>query len=1171
MNFLKQVYNKEKYLSFLREKFNFSGLLEVIKINNNDIKSFEQLGFVTVKDDKKLPVFEIYIKPNTKLERNRVALRKMVAQKVGTADGAIAVFVDEDNEQWRFSFIAIEYEFGEKGFEKKQTASKRYTYLFGKGAKTRTAQQRFELLNKHSTLEDLKTAFAVEGLSQEFYQKLFIWYEKAQEKVTFPNDENDNHHTQSSLIRLLTRILFVWFLKEKDLINKDLFELEKLKKLIVYEKNSSFYKAILQNLFFATLNRQITAEEKNNRSFRRTTNGKANNTNYLATNIYRYQDYFIDKDEQKIMALFEQTPFLNGGLFECLDREASDEEKQQYDKDKAIRPVKSAIRIDGFSDNPKNELQFSNDLFFNNDEKNLGLIDLFNQYQFTVEESTSTDIDVALDPELLGKVFENLLATYNPETGEQARKATGSFYTPREIVSYMVDESLKQHFKTHTDLTKSRIDTLFVEGENPFNKQEIKSVIIAIDNLKILDPAVGSGAYPMGILQRLVFILDKIDFENEHFKQQQLTKAELITDEVSKNATVDAIKQIFSEANKYNAYGKKLMLIENCIYGVDIQPIAIQICKLRFFISLTIEQTADKDKENYGIKALPNLETKFIVANTLLPLGKIETPKEETIGLFDGNITVLQKELAETRHSYFTAKTLKTKRKYRNKDKDIREQMLQTLKPTGISPEIEQSMKKVVHWDLYNQNAVSDWFDPEWMFGIKNGFDIVIGNPPYMRVQGIERKVSKEYKSIFQSSTGSYDLYVLFTEIGLNLLSKKGVLNYIMPHKWVNSDFGKGLREVSKNNIYKLISFDAYQVFNASTYTSLVWFNKMQCSKLNYTQLTKNLTTNLELECYLKSLSDDDFSKIENQKLSDDSWILTNRQTHNILEKISQQPLKVSDVFAKIFQGIATSKDSVYFLTDVVEKNELLECYSKELNKRILIEKGLVKPLLKGCDVHRYETLNADKVVIFPYYILNENNKDQAVLYSEADIKNKFPNGYIYLKECETVLRNREKGKLKNDDHWFKYIYPKNLILFNKEKITQPDISLGGNFAHDKNGEFYQTTTLYGYIKYPEIKESYRFYMSIFNSQLLWWYLKQTGTILANGYFRFKPRYVETFPLPKLTHLKDTTPFEKLTDTIIKGKQNGKDTTALETKIDTMVYQLYDLTADEIKIIEDKD
>jgi hypothetical protein len=440
-----------------------------------------------------------------------------------------------------------------------------------------------------------------------------------------------------------------------------------------------------------------------------------------------------------------------------------------------------------------------------------------------------------------------------------------------------------------------------------------------------------------------------------------------------------------------------------------------------------------------------------------------------------------------------------------------------------------------------------------------------------MRVQDIEKEMSKKYKIIFQSSMGSYDLYVLFTETGLNLLSKKGILNYIMPHKWVNSDFGKGLREVSKNNIYKLISFDAYQVFNASTYTSLVWFDKMQCSKLNYTQLTKNLTTNLELEHYLKSLSDDDFSKIENQKLSDDSWILTNQQTHNILEKISQQPLKVSDVFAKIFQGIATSKDSVYFLTDIIEKNKLLECYSKELGKRILIEKGLVKPLLKGDDVHRYETLSANKVVIFPYYILNKNEKEQAVLYSEADIKNKFPNGYIYLKECETVLRNRERGRLKNDDHWFKYIYPKNLILFNKEKITQPDISLGGNFAHDKNGEFYQTTTLYGYIKYPEIKESYRFYLSIFNSQLLWWYLKSTGTVLAGGYFRFKSRYVETFPLPKLTHLKDAAPFEKLTDEIIKGKQNGKNTAALEAQIDTMVYQLYDLTADEIKIIEDKD
>ncbi len=1157
MRFLKKAYNREDYLNFLKDKFNFSQLIQTKSIGNDDVESFEQLGFITTIDDNKLPVFEIDIKPNTKLERNRVGLRHLVAQQVGSNEGALAVFVDDNNSQWRFSFIAIEYSLTERGVEKEQTASKRFTYLFGEGAKTRTAENRFSKLGKQSTLKDLKVAFAVEALNKEFYDKLYNWYLNAQQQVKFPNDENAENaenHTQTNLIRFLTRILFVWFLKEKKLINLDLFDLDKLQNLIDYEKNSSFYKAILQNLFFATLNRQIT-----DRSFRTTTNGKANKTNYLATSIYRYQDFFKDNDEQQIMALFSQTPFLNGGLFECLDREATDKEKQQYEQNKNSRKVGSAIRVDGFSDRTDNELKFDNQLLFNDDEQDLGLISLFEQYQFTVEESTPVDVEVALDPELLGKVFENLLATYNPETGKQARNATGSFYTPREIVSYMVDESLKQHFKTHTNL-KNKIDDLFIEGDNDLNKEQIKEVITAIDSIKILDPAVGSGAYPMGVLQRLVFILEKIDPENTEFKKQQLDKTE-----ASKKASIEAIEQIFSIKNQHNAYGKKLMLIENCVYGMDIQPIAIQICKLRFFISLTIEQKPNSNKDNnYGIKALPNLETKFIVANTLLPLGE----KPQQAGLFDTDIDKLKLNLAEVRHQYFSVKTLKTKRKYREQDQQLRQQMLETLKQSGITPAVEESMTKVVDWDLYNQNSISDWFDPEWMFGVKEGFDIVIGNPPYLRVQGIEKEASKRYKTTFKASTGSYDLYVLFVEKGLGLLTKNGVLNYIMPHKWVNAAFGKGLREISQNKIRKLISFEAYQIFNASTYTSLVWFDNIQNTVLNYVGLEKDLNTNQELEQYLTGLSNKDFTTIKNQVLNTDSWILTNKQTLDVLEKINQQPLRVSNVFEKIFQGIATSKDSVYFLTDIVEEGELIECYSKELNKRILIEKKLVKPLLKGDDVHRYKTLSADKIVIFPYYITMENSREQATLYSEDEIKHKFPNGYRYLKECEDILRNRERGRLKNDNYWFRYIYPKNLTLFDKEKITQPDISMGGNFAYDENGEFYQTTTLYGYIKYPIIKESYKFYMAIFNSQLLWWYLKQTGTVLANGYFRFMPRYVETFPLPKIDNTTSTKLFENLVDQIIKAKKDGKDTTTLETKIDEMVYQLYDLTADEIDIIE---
>ena len=294
---------EEITLIFSQIKFNFAKHLVPIVIDNNDVESLQQLGTVTSQDGKSLPVFEIHIKPNTQLSRNRVQLRNLVAKQISTEDGALAVYVDEENKQWRFSFIAIEYRFTNDGIQQEQTASKRFTYLLGENTQTRTAQDRFSALNKQSTLQDLKTAFSVEVLSKEFYDKLYKWYDRAQSQVRFPNDEQAENHTQTSLIRLLTRLLFIWFIKEKRLINPDLFDKDKLQTLIDYEQPSSFYKAILQNLFFATLNRPVTE-----RSFRTTTNGKPNQTNYLATNIYRYQNYFNGLKEADIIALFARSP-----------------------------------------------------------------------------------------------------------------------------------------------------------------------------------------------------------------------------------------------------------------------------------------------------------------------------------------------------------------------------------------------------------------------------------------------------------------------------------------------------------------------------------------------------------------------------------------------------------------------------------------------------------------------------------------------------------------------------------------------------------------------------------------------------------------------------------------------------------------------------------------------
>ncbi len=1092
MKFLKKAYNREDYLNFLKDKFNFSQLIQTKSIGNDDVESFEQLGFITTIDDNKLPVFEIDIKPNTKLERNRVGLRHLVAQQVGSNEGALAVFVDDNNSQWRFSFIAIEYSLTERGVEKEQTASKRFTYLFGEGAKTRTAENRFSKLGKQSTLKDLKVAFAVEALNKEFYDKLYNWYLNAQQQVKFPNDENAENHTQTNLIRFLTRILFVWFLKEKKLINLDLFDLDKLQNLIDYEKNSSFYKAILQNLFFATLNRQIT-----DRSFRTTTNGKANKTNYLATNIYRYQDFFKDNDEQQIMALFSQTPFLNGGLFECLDREATDEEKQQYEQNKNSRKVGSAIRVDGFSDRTDNELKFDNQLLFNDDEQDLGLISLFEQYQFTVEESTPADVEVALDPELLGKVFENLLATYNPETGEQARKATGSFYTPREIVSYMVDESLKQHFKTHTDLDKNQTDALFVEGENTLKPTQIKEVIKAINNLKILDPAVGSGAYPMGILQRLVFILDKIDPENIYFKQQQLDKAEKM-EATSKQASIEVIEQIFSKANQHNTYGKKLTLIENCIYGVDIQPIAIQICKLRFFISLTIEQKPNSNKDsNYGIKALPNLETKFIVANTLLPLGE----KPQQAGLFDTDINNLKLRLAEVRHQYFSAKTLKTKRKYREQDRQLRQQMLETLKQSGISPAVETSMKKVVAWDLYNQNSQSNWFDPEWMFGVKKGFDIVIGNPPYIDSELMvknDKKIRENISRSYLMTKGNWDIYIAFFEFGFNSLNSDGVLTFITPDKWLAKPFGYELRKKLMDNL-RIILNSGRQVFETAKVDSIVtFFTKKHCDSL----LVLNFKDNKIL------LKDEIIKSNINEPFSFD-FVFSNHLL--FLNKIDLLSLKVGDFF-ECENACATS--DTYKLKDFIKNNvgSVGENYLKIINTGTI-----------GKYVSKWGTKEMTYL----------GNKYLNPIVKKGDFLEQFGNSYSK-----------------------KSIKPKIII----KGLTLLDSCL------DEKGIFIpgKSTLIVANDNIEELK----FLLGLLNSKLVIFYIKEKHPASSyNQGINFTKHMINNMPIPKISKLAQK-PFIDLVDKIIQAKQDEKDTTTLETKIDEMVYQLYDLTADEIDIIE---
>ena len=664
-----------------------------------------------------------------------------------------------------------------------------------------------------------------EALNKRFYRDLETWYEWAASAETckFPDKQN-----KMQVIRMITRLLFIWFLKEKNLIPSDLFDEEEVQ---VYLKNfepetSNYYQAILQNLFFATLNTPI-----DKRVFSR-----RNREDTRDANKYRYADMLQNGDA--FLEHLKQVPFVNGGLFDSLD---------SFEGQRA-----GGVRVDCFTDweNHRRKLHVPTKLFFKKDN---GIFEIFSRYKFTVEENTPVDQEVALDPELLGQVFENLLGVYNPETEELARKETGSFYTRRHVVDYMVDEALIAYFlqkvppgDDDTGFLEERLrDDLLAydqlgekdkSNDHMIYDSEIEPMIQSIDDLKILDPAVGSGAFPMGILNKLVLILKKLDSENERWKRRQIAQAETIPDPQSREASLAVIEEVFSEANQYNNYGRKLYLIQNCLYGVDIQPIAVTIAKLRFFISLVIEQESnDNRNDNFGIRPLPNLETKLLAANTLIGVNK----EAQQLLLETDPIKQKRQEIERIRYKYFSASKRDEKLGYIKQERVCREELTRLLigeqerwmkeaenkiseqvgkfQTEQARMEVREELEKtygvqkaklsthfkeanrIAHWDPYNQNAVADFFDPEWMFGIADGFDITIGNPPYVRADAgkndLERKKvkkmrqeikdSKQYETLYKK----WDLFIPFIEQSYKLLKPGGFTTLIVSDAYCHTDY----------------------------------------------------------------------------------------------------------------------------------------------------------------------------------------------------------------------------------------------------------------------------------------------------------------------------------------------------------------------------------------------
>ena len=886
---IESKYNREAWQQLLHDIFlnnvSFWRSPKEVKANSRLAKSALNLGKISLSDGEALAIYEVELSDKVDIERNRAGIRDMLTKDwrdMGYA-GAFLFCYRKNESVLRFSYVSETWGFNRNGvYEKLSTNTKRYTYLLGEGRGCRTAIEQFGVLkNSKLALSDVTAAFSVEALTKQFYKDLYEWYQWAVDPtsgVYFPNntstEADDREDIETKIIRLITRIMFVWFIKQKELVPNKIFDVDFLETILKdFDPNSAvvgnYYNAILQNLFFGTLNRAIEDEQCNKRKF-------ATNVKKDIKTLYRYAEMFtISEDE--VIKLFSEVPFLNGGLFECLD------------KTKTIDGVEQSYNYDGFSRNDKkfadgryrNRAVVPNILFF---EPEKGLISILSRYNFTIEENSPEEQQVALDPELLGKVFENLLGAYNPETKETARNQSGSFYTPREIVNYMVDESLISYLG-NTAFVRSLFSPEFVYDKT--KEADYKTIAEKLKSIKILDPACGSGAFPMGLLNRMIDILCHI--------------------------TPDE-----------NIYEMKLAIIENCIYGSDIQSIAAQITKLRFFISLICNCEKDATKPNFGIPTLPNLETKFVAANSL-----IAKKKQESHNLFENpEIEPTKKELTEIRHEHFSAKTAYRKSTLREKDKQLREKLAKLLEQDNdFAPE---DAKQLAAWNPYDQNAVAEFFDPAWMFGVNDGFDIVIGNPPYIQLQNNGGELAQLYAPCnYKTYARTGDIYCLFYERGYQLLKPNGHLCYITSNKWMRAGYGEKTREFFANNTNPmlLIDFAGVKIFESATVdTNILLFakaaneHKTLCAVTN--KQNKDSVKNLSVFVQ-QSGSVCEFS-------NSDSWVILSPIEQSIKRKIEAVGTPLKDWDIQINYGIKTGFNDAFIINTEKRDEILSNCQTED-------------------------------------------------------------------------------------------------------------------------------------------------------------------------------------------------------------------------------------------------
>ncbi len=854
---------------------------------------------------------------------------------------------------------------------------------------------------KNSLHAKLWESFNFEPINRKFYLELVEHF-----SILVHHLEKDFERKQSVMFttRLIGRLLFIWFLKKKSLVNDkiDYFSVSNP------EKQKEYYENKLEKLFFEVLNREE-----------------------------------LERDNGDKL-----TPYLNGGLF---DKSNTD-----------------------FYGDPK--LTFPNG-YFNQ------LFITLNKYNFTVDESSPEFQHVAIDPEMLGRIFESLLAEQIDEnTGNSKKKATGAFYTPREVVSYMCEQSLIEYLKTKIPSAPDRdrrIDELVRMPEAIFRDQDQnkrrdwkpyrESIIKALEGTKtespltVLDPAVGSGAFPMGMLHLLTKIYSRLDPKFEK--------------DISK---------------------LKRNILSRSLYGVDIEQTAIEITRLRAWLSIIVDIP-----ESEKVEPLPNLEFKFVCANTLIPLDNTEQATFTT----NNN---LKDELITIRDNYFKTSIKVEKEKLQKKYLKL------TSQDSFFDNKKTLQLKSYKPFDI---SSSSEFYDPELMHGVQ-AFDIVIGNPPYVNVEKIDKSIKDNIK-IFKTAFQKYDLYVLFYEKGLDLIKNNGILSYITSNKFLSQGYGYLIRkELLKYSIQYIINFN-FDIFDSAVVRTCIL------------QLIKN---NKQGQNEIKII--DIENKNDSKKFDNEEYSLINQL---IFESTVENNFRINLTDKKILL-LKKIEHNTLRIDDICSVNYGLRPSSEKLNlkkKSFIHETNLdlkLKPYFEGKDmgywlVEKISFLDYRSDVMYnPMFSELFENEKLVGLRTLSDINKLrfvYDNQSLYCNDSVVVLTLW---------HTFENVEYQTI----KRLITQDKLNTSKNYS----------------LKYLQ---------SILNSKMIKFYVNE---LLYDG-THFYPNHMKQLPIKKVAETGQRV-FIDLVDQILTLKKQNKDadTKNLESQIDQLVYKLYDLTPEEIKIVE---